>query len=190
MREVFAEMPQRIMPLMTRNNRLDCIDMIEGRVEAKVRNSVDQYVTLEVLNADYLRLQTSSSSTTEMKLLPYKGTQLIAMVQTVHTDHFDDSVIAFYDMQWQQQDVSLFYTEPQTDAYFHESHHAADSVSMARRAIADFHPTRMDLSAEECTLTITLQLGDMETTLRPVAEDSTQPMTMKWDSLHFTPFFR
>ena len=38
MREVFAQLPDSVLPLMTRNNRLDCIDFIENGMEARVKN--------------------------------------------------------------------------------------------------------------------------------------------------------
>ena len=38
MRDVFATMPDSVLGLMTKNNRLDCIDFIENDMEAKVRN--------------------------------------------------------------------------------------------------------------------------------------------------------
>ena len=47
MRDVFAQMPDSVLPAVTRNNRLDCIDFIDNNLEAKVRNAFDDYVTLE-----------------------------------------------------------------------------------------------------------------------------------------------
>lgn len=69
MRDVFAAMPDSVLPLVTKNNRLDCIDFIENNMEAKVRNRADEYVTLETLTADYARFRTSAASFMEMKLL-------------------------------------------------------------------------------------------------------------------------
>ena len=41
MRDVFAAMPDSVLGIMTKNNRLDCIDFIENDMEAKVRNRFD-----------------------------------------------------------------------------------------------------------------------------------------------------
>ncbi len=75
MRDVFASMPDSIAPMVTRNNRLDCIDYIENNMEARVRNILDEYVTLEALTADYARFRTSPSAFLELKLLPLTSSQ-------------------------------------------------------------------------------------------------------------------
>ena len=41
MSEVFASAPYDVLPLMTRNNRLDCIDFIENNMEARVKDKFD-----------------------------------------------------------------------------------------------------------------------------------------------------
>ena len=38
MRQVFAEMPDSILGILTKYNRLDCIDFIENNLPAKVEN--------------------------------------------------------------------------------------------------------------------------------------------------------
>ena len=63
MRDVFALLPDSILPLMTRNNRLDCIDFIENGMEARVKNKFNDQVVLEALTEDFLLISTSESST-------------------------------------------------------------------------------------------------------------------------------
>ena len=48
MRDVFAAMPDSVLGIMTKNNRLDCIDFIENDMEAKVRNRFDGFSVLKV----------------------------------------------------------------------------------------------------------------------------------------------
>ena len=57
MRDVFAAMPDSVLGIMTKNNRLDCIDFIENDMEAKVRNRFDGFSVLKALTVDYLDLQ-------------------------------------------------------------------------------------------------------------------------------------
>ena len=47
MRDVFAAMPDSVLGIMTKNNRLDCIDFIENDMEAKVRNRFDGFSVLK-----------------------------------------------------------------------------------------------------------------------------------------------
>ena len=57
MRDVFAAMPDSILEVMTKNNRLDCIDFIEHGMEARVRNRFDGFTQLKAMTLDYLDLQ-------------------------------------------------------------------------------------------------------------------------------------
>ena len=70
MRDVFAAMPDSVLGIMTKNNRLDCIDFIENDMEAKVRNRFDGFSVLKALTVDYLDLQLTPNCRVEMKLLP------------------------------------------------------------------------------------------------------------------------
>ena len=49
MRDVFAQLPDSVLPLLTKNNRLDCIDFIENNMEARVKNRFNDHVVLEAL---------------------------------------------------------------------------------------------------------------------------------------------
>ena len=107
MRNVFAAMPDSVAPLVSKNNRLDCIDFIENNMEAKARNTLGEYVTLEALTADYARFRTSSASVMEMKLLPTSDTtSVLCLVRTAQTGEPDtprrleDSNIQFLNPDW------------------------------------------------------------------------------------------
>ena len=82
MRDVFGAMPDSVLPLVSKNNRLDCIDFIENNMEAKVRNLLDEYVTLEALTNDYARFRTSASALMELKLLPTSDSTSVLCVVT------------------------------------------------------------------------------------------------------------
>ena len=38
MERIFAEMPDSIVPVMTKNNRLDCIDFYKSKMKSNVEN--------------------------------------------------------------------------------------------------------------------------------------------------------
>ena len=59
MRDVFASMPDSILEVMTKNNRLDCIDFIEHGMEARVRNRFDGFTQLKAMTLDYLDLRSA-----------------------------------------------------------------------------------------------------------------------------------
>lgn len=108
MRDVFAAMPDSILPMVTKNNRLDCIDFIENNMEAKVRNVADEYVTLEALTRDYALFRTSAASVMELKLLPTSDTTAVLCVITTAQAgepgtprRMEDSNIRFFQTDWQ-----------------------------------------------------------------------------------------
>jgi hypothetical protein len=68
MRDIFAQLPDSVLPLTTRNNRLDCIDFIENGMEARVKNLFGDQVVLDSLTEDFMVLRTSEASCVEMKL--------------------------------------------------------------------------------------------------------------------------
>ena len=100
MRDVFAQLPDSVLPLMTLNNRLDCIDFIENNMEARVKNKFNDQVVLEVLTDDYLSIRTSEGSAVEMKLVPQAGDTLICVNRT-YFGPAEDSEIRLYDIDWQ-----------------------------------------------------------------------------------------
>lgn len=70
MSNVFATMPDSIIPYMSKNNRLDCIDFINSNMEAVVTNALGGKCQMLLLIDDSLSLKLSDVSSMELKLLP------------------------------------------------------------------------------------------------------------------------
>ena len=101
MSEALKSMPDSLMPYLTHNNRLDCIDFCEANMKAEVRNVFDGKSELLQLTSSYALFRLSDASSVEMGLLDADGQQLICMIQTYGTD-LRESVISFYTTSWQQ----------------------------------------------------------------------------------------
>ena len=69
-RQWFTDMPDSIMPLLTKNNRLDFIDFIDSHMDAIVTNRLDGKSRMTQLTEDYLHIEYTQSSSVTMKLLP------------------------------------------------------------------------------------------------------------------------
>ena len=41
MRDIFVEMPDSIIPLLTQSNRADCVDFLDAKMRARVTNKFD-----------------------------------------------------------------------------------------------------------------------------------------------------
>lgn len=198
MRDVFAAMPDSILPMVTKNNRLDCIDFIENNMEARVRNKVDEYVVLEALTDDYARFRTSVVAVMELKLLPTNDTTSVLCVVTTAESGEEgterrvlDSNIRFYDTAWlplssnapavsvlQQRDGDAFFATAAPDSLQAEA-------ESARRSLASFHPVRMTLVPDDYTLTLTLQTGYLTVEERRAIKDCLRPVTLRWNGQFF-----
>ncbi|MBR1681945.1 MAG: DUF3256 family protein [Bacteroidaceae bacterium] len=169
MRDVFAAMPDSILPMVTKNNRLDCIDFIENHMEARVRNKADEYVTLEALTADYARFRTSALAVLEMKLLPVSdSTAVLCLVTTIQTGEegtsrrLEDSQIRFLASDWSPLPTPVPFER-----------------------LADNPFLRMALSADDLTLTLTPQTALMTIEEREEMKEAPKAVVMRWNEGKF-----
>ena len=198
MRSVFAAMPDSVLPMVTKNNRLDCIDFIENNMEARVRNKVDEYVVLEALTGDYARFRTSAVAVMELKLLPTSdSTSVLCVVTTAESGEKGtercvmDSNIRFYDTDWKplslESATASVMQQRDGDAFFAEA--APDSLQTAadaaKRSLASFHPVLMTLVPEDFTLTLHLQTGYLSIEERRALQYCLRPVTLRWNGQSF-----
>ena len=107
MSEALKSMPDSLMPYLTHNNRLDCIDFREANMKAEVRNVFEGKSELLQLTSNYALFRLSEASSVELGLLDADGQQLICMIQTYGTD-LRESVISFYTTSWQQLSAAQY----------------------------------------------------------------------------------
>ena len=72
-RQWIVSMPDSVMPLLTRNNRLDFIDFVDSGMEAVVTNRLDGKSRMTMLSEDFASIEYTKSSVVAMKLLPLYG---------------------------------------------------------------------------------------------------------------------
>ena len=100
-RQWLATMPDSVMPLLTKNNRLDFIDFLDSNMDAVVMNRLDGRSRMTTLTDDYTSIDYTRSCKVTMKLLPVTdSTDVLCMVTTLSAP-IEDSRIAFYNAQWQ-----------------------------------------------------------------------------------------
>lgn len=179
MRDVFAQLPDSILPLLTKNNRLDCIDFIENNMEARVKNRFDDQVVLETLTEDYLSIRVSEGCVVEMKLVPGNKDTLIC-VNRIYMGPVADSEVKVFDISW-----SFVRTVPRPDvARFVRSvgdiqpwtEEMADTMRMVR-AEAEFLPLmRATLRSASPGIVWMLQTSEFSKDIKKVAEKYLQPV--------------
>lgn len=116
-RTLFINMPDTIMPALTKSERMDFLDYIDSGMKARVRNKLGGESEMTELSDNSLTVSTSRSGKLQMALFQRKdGTVLICIIKTV-TARFDDSRITFYNEDWTPVDGGSLIKLPEFDDY-------------------------------------------------------------------------
>ena len=181
-RDIFASAPDSIFPLLSRNNRLDCIDFLENNMTARVKNLMDETSELKQLADDYLLLQVSAHSTTELRLL---GDSLLCLINT-YLGPTPDSRVRLFDTSWHPVAVPL--PQPRIEDFWQV---VPDSVArdarFARQSIEALHLMKVSSQTGEPVLTYTLQTGELVDKEKEVAQQYVHPLRYRWDGQVFQP---
>ncbi len=184
-RSWLVAMPDSVISLLTKNNRLDFIDFYDAKMEAVVTNRMEGKSRMDVLTDDFLRINYTRTTDVEMKLLPLNDTtDILCMVTTVKASA-NDSRIAFFDAQWQPLDATSYIHEPSLGDF--RSTQQGDSASWAWGKLDVFFHT-YHLSAEEtelkCVLTTTDYLSEEDRqAVKPYVRQ--EPITYRWNDGKF-----
>jgi hypothetical protein len=182
MRDVFAQLPDSILPLMTRNNRLDCIDFIENGMEARVKNKFNDQVVLEALTEDFLLIRTSESSNVEMKLMPL-GSDTLICVNRIYFGPTEDSDVRLYDINWrfvrnvQRPEVLEFFKT--VDSIRPWTPEMADTMDMIHGEATYLPLIKASLSAESSEIQWVLQSNEFSKEIKKGADRYLQPIARK-----------
>ncbi|MGN0282058.1 MAG: DUF3256 family protein [Prevotella sp.] len=113
MGDLFATMPDSLMPYLSSNNRLDLIDFANAGMKSEVENLFSGTTKLETLTDNYMKILLNEFTSVEMKLLPTDSiladstSCVIYCVTTYHTDNSRHSVITKYSSRWNRLSCSL-----------------------------------------------------------------------------------
>ena len=186
MRNWLVTMPDSVMPLLTKNDRLDFIDFYDAKMAAVVTNRMEGKSRMDTLTADYVHFAYTPSTEVEMKLLPVNdSTDVLCMVTTIKAA-VNDSRIAFFDEAWQPLEVSDYMAEPCVED-FHSTTPQDDSVRRAWSKMDAFFRT-YHLCAEDaslrCVLTALDNLSE-EDRVEVMPYMRSEPMVYRWNNGRF-----
>ena len=149
-RDIYAEAPDSIFPLLTKNNRLDQIDFRENNMQAVVKNKFEEHAELLVLNDRYLQARLSKHCTVEMRLL---SDSVFCMVQT-YTGPAPDSRVRLYDSSWHELPQTI--QRPAVDDFLSE-----DVDTDTRLALQALPLIKASLSPDDDNITWQLQTSEL-----------------------------
>ncbi|KAA6351279.1 hypothetical protein EZS27_001425 [termite gut metagenome] len=155
-KNLFVTMPDTLVPLLTSVNRADFVDFLESNMRARVKNKFENLSEMTDLTSDYIRLQMTSRSTLQMKLLAINDTtKVICTVSTACAPECD-SYIRFFATDWKELPGRDYLTLlPKPDDFFipPDSTYISEYDSMC--AQMDMVLLKADLSKTDTTLSFT-----------------------------------
>jgi hypothetical protein len=133
LRTLFLNMPDSIMPTLTRSDRMDFLDFKDIGMKARATNKLGGESVMTELSERMLSVTTSGSGKVDMVLLPCKnGSNLICIIKTV-TARYDDSRLEFYNEDWTPVDAKKLIKLPRFDDYLTREALRQDSLSYFKK---------------------------------------------------------
>lgn len=128
MRNLLREMPDSILPLLTKVNRLDMLDFLNEGMKAVVVNRLDGKSELVQADMDYVSMRYSEKSEVCFRLFYFRDS--VPMICMVHTfgDGLRDSRVRMFDSSWNEVDASRLLAVPGLDDFIVKGA-ARDSVA-------------------------------------------------------------
>ena len=106
LKDLFRQMPDSLLPVLSQNNRLDFIDFYESGMKAEVENLLGGTSRMTVLTADSLLISMTACSRVDMLLFTLDEPQdsllrVVALVETFLVDSlYGESCVQFYTPDW------------------------------------------------------------------------------------------
>lgn len=188
MATVFISMPDQNIPQLENAWRKDLVDLYKSGKEARLKNTMNGFSSLDSLTSDYLSLKATERSTIEMKLLPLvNNTNVICMVRTVNGP-VADSQVEFFTTDWEPLAVSDLFTPVDADWFIKEDTDKNSNAFQDAASRLDMNLIQYNLSPDNLTLTATyttplyLSKEDRKK-VTPFIKDS--PKVYTWEKFHF-----
>lgn len=111
LRDIFTQMPDSLLPTLSRSDRLDLLDFIDANLTNEVPGALRGSARLTMLTPSVLKLRLSPHAEIQMCLLPDQST--LCLITSVEARAWDSSV-RFYTLDWQMLNTRDCITLPTT----------------------------------------------------------------------------
>ena len=105
LREVWIEMPDSILPYLSKSQRTELADYVEMKAEPAVLSTFGDSVRIERMTNNYLLLRANEATRLEIKLL---DNNTLALVQTWMAPAAE-SKLSLFNLQWQPKEAVVAY---------------------------------------------------------------------------------
>ena len=107
LREVWIEMPDSVLPYLSKSQRTELVDYVDMKADPAVLNAFGDSVRIERMTNNYLLVKTSKVTRLEIKLL---DNNTLALVQTWKAP-VAESKLSLFNLQWQPKEAVVVYNE-------------------------------------------------------------------------------
>lgn len=118
--KVFAEVPLEVLDMIRPSGRLDMVDYYsQADSLVSVPNALGGQSRFEAVADDYLKVSVTPASTLEIKILPYKKSQIVMTLYTAGGDSIaKDTDVRFFDAGLQPLSSGKFLKMPDAMDFF------------------------------------------------------------------------
>ena len=150
-KDLFAALPDSLLPALTLNDRLDCIDFIENGLTNEVTTRFGGKTRLTQLTPTMLRLQLSEHSDFQLALLRSADSTVVAIAHSVSIDGAWDTAVRTYTTRWTPLPSEPFITVPPVSQFMPQPADMSDTDYQNRLALTDQPLIRIEFVANEQT---------------------------------------
>ena len=186
MRELVRTMPDSILPLLTRNDRLDFIDYLDSNMKAEVTNKMGGKSEMTEITGDYAHINISKNSEIAFKLLPYEKDSIICTIHTFSSTA-SESRLRFYTIKWEELRTEDFIKIPSTDEFFipTDTLTQTDYKNLHNKLDICLIKAKFNEESTALILTLTTPLYLSEENRKTIAPYLKQSIIKKWNGKRF-----
>ena len=182
--DVFATMPDSLMPYLSKNNRLDLIDFAKAGMKSEVNNAFDGSTELLKLTDNYMKLQLNRQTTVEMRLI--KADSLLAdsadyvlyVVKTCRTSDAGHSEVRKFTSKWMPLSLSLSLKDRVGDMMMRKQDTTEEEWQKAVAAIDNADVTA-ELSPDSDILSLSMTFSLLTADDKKIISDKVTLTTLK-----------
>ncbi len=186
MHNLVRTMPDSILPLLTRNNRLDFLDFIDSNMKAELTNRLGGKSEMTIISKDYTNIRLSNHSDVSIKLLLHGTDSIICLIRT-YSAKASDSSISFFTTNWEPLSAENLITLPQSSDFlsFPDSLSAEERIRISGKIDIPFIKATLSKDNTDITFTLTSPLQMSEDNLKIVKPYIKEAITRRWNNTKF-----
>lgn len=186
MSDIIKDMPDSIMPLLTKNDRLDFIDYLASNMKAEVTNRLGGKSEMTTISNNYAHIRMTGSSEISFKLLPTISDTIICMIHT-YTSNVSDSKITFFNKKWEVLTSDNYFEKPSADKFISlpDTLTNTEKENLKNKVYIPFIKAENSKDNLELKLTLTTPKYMNTDDSKAIAPYIKSEITMKWNGQRF-----